>query len=442
MPVDVLDGHRRVIHQDADRERKTAQCHDVERLANRREADDRAQHRERDRDRDDDGRAPASEKQQDHDAGQGGGEHALEGDAGDGAAHEDRLIAEQIDPERLRHLVLDGDNLLLDAGNDVEGRGRARLQHHHQHGTVAVDVDDIGLRRIAVADLRHVANINCRAVDDLDRQAAEFLDLQWRVVELDVVLEIADLLGADRGNQVLRGERVGDILPREAERLHRRGIDIDLDLALLAAERPRDRRPRHGDQRRPQLVCRDVEHVLFGQPLARQRKLDDRHRRCAVVEDQRRRRARRQLLEHRLRNGRDLRIRGADVDVRLEEDLDDAVGVVGIGDDVLDVVDGRGQRALERRDDAARHLVRRQAGVLPHHADHGNPDFREDVGRRPQGRERAYDQKKKGQHDESIGSAESNSDQRVHIGLFSVILGATVLPQERPVLLTLFFSSG
>ena len=65
----------------------------------------------------------------------------------------------------------------------------------------------------------------------------------------------------------------------------------------------------------------------------------------------------------RLRDRRDLRVGGADVDARLEEDLDDADAGIGVGLDVLDVVDGRGQRALERRDDAARHLVRRQAGV-------------------------------------------------------------------------------
>jgi hypothetical protein len=51
---------------------------------------------------------------------------------------------------------------------------------------------------------------------------------------------------------------------------------------------------------------------------------------------------------------------------------------------VLDVVDRGGQSALERRGDAARHLVRRQAGVLSDNADHGNADLREDVGRRTQ----------------------------------------------------------
>ena len=41
VPVDVLDRHRRVVHQDADRERQAAERHDVDRLAERAEDDDR-----------------------------------------------------------------------------------------------------------------------------------------------------------------------------------------------------------------------------------------------------------------------------------------------------------------------------------------------------------------------------------------------------------------
>ena len=41
MVVDVLDRHRRVIDEDADGERQSAERHDVECFANRRERDDR-----------------------------------------------------------------------------------------------------------------------------------------------------------------------------------------------------------------------------------------------------------------------------------------------------------------------------------------------------------------------------------------------------------------
>ena len=53
MRIDVLDGHRGVVDQDADRQRQTAQGHDVDRLTQRGQRDDRSQDRQRDRDGDD-----------------------------------------------------------------------------------------------------------------------------------------------------------------------------------------------------------------------------------------------------------------------------------------------------------------------------------------------------------------------------------------------------
>ena len=235
-----------------------------------------------------------------------------------------------------------------------------------------------------------------------------------RVVELDGVFETADLLGPDRRDQILRGERVGHILTGETARLQRRRIEIDLNLAQLAAERIRDRGAGHGDQRRAQLVDADVGEVLLGETLARQRDLDDRNRGGAVIEDQRRRRTRRHLLDQRLRNRGDLGVGGADIDVGLEEDLDDTEAVIGIRDDMLDVVDRRRQRPLERRGDTPGHLIRRQPGILPDHADHGDPDVREDVRGRAQCGERSDDQKQQREHDEGIGPAQRNTDQCNH----------------------------
>ena len=85
MPVDVLDRDGGVVDENADRERQSAQRHDVERLAERRQPRDRAEHRQRDRRGDDDGRAPAAEKHQDHQAGQRRGDDAFAHHAADGA---------------------------------------------------------------------------------------------------------------------------------------------------------------------------------------------------------------------------------------------------------------------------------------------------------------------------------------------------------------------
>ena len=157
-----------------------------------------------------------------------------------------------------------------------------------------------------------------------------------------------------------------------------------------------------------------IGQVLLGEPLARQRELDDRHGGGAVIEDQRRRRPRRHLFQQRLRDCGDLCVRGPDVDVGLKEDLDDAKAVIGVGDDVFDVVDGGGQRPLKRRGDAPGHLVGRQTGILPDHADHGDTDIRENVGRRPQRGQRPDDQEQQREHDERVRPAQGDTDQSDH----------------------------
>ena len=127
--------------------------------------------------------------------------------------------------------VLMSGSLLLDAGDDGERRDRAVLQHLHQHRAVAVDVHDVGLRRIAVAHVRDVAHIDHGAVDGLDRQVAEFLrSSSGALLSLMAYSKLPIFCGADRRDQVLRGQRVGDVLAGQAARLQRRGIEVDLDL--------------------------------------------------------------------------------------------------------------------------------------------------------------------------------------------------------------------
>ena len=68
----------------------------------------------------------------------------------------------------------------------------------------------------------------------------------------------------------------------------------------------------------------------------------------------------------------------------------------------------------ERGDDAPRHAVGRQAGVLPDDADDRDADIGKDVGGRAQRRERADDQDQQRQHDEGVGPRERNADKGDH----------------------------
>jgi len=70
-----------------------------------------------------------------------------------------------------------------------------------------------------------------------------------------------------RGQQILGGERIGDVIGRQTAGLHGGRIEVDLDLPELAAERKRDGRARHGDQWRTHRIDGDVEHRLFRLPL-------------------------------------------------------------------------------------------------------------------------------------------------------------------------------
>ena len=234
-------------------------------------------------------------------------------------------------------------------------RDRAALQHLQQHRSVAVDVDDVGLRRIAVAHVGDVAHVDHGAVDGLDRQVAELFDpgaaqlLSWTAYSKSPIFCVPT--GVIRFCAASALATSWPDRPRACSACGLRSICIWRGLPPIGIG---DRRARNRHQRRAHLVDADVGEVLLGQALAGQRDLDDRNRRSAVVEDQRRCRARRHRSDQGLRNRGDLRVGGADVDIGLEEDLDDAEAVIGIGFDVLDVVDGRRQRALERRGDAAR----------------------------------------------------------------------------------------
>ena len=275
-------------------------------------------------------------------------------------------------------------------------------------------MNDVDLRRVAVPHIGDVADVDHRAVHGLDWKIAEGSDERGRVVELDRVFELSDLLGSDGRDQILVRQRVRHILSREAARLHRVGVEIDLYLPRLAAVGVGDGGAWHGDERRAHNVEANVLKRLFGHARARKPELDDRHRGGVVVENQRRRGTRRHLLEQRLRDRRHLRVGDADIHVGLEKRLDHAKPVVGIGFYMIDVVDRRRQGALELRHDAAGHLIRRQARVLPNDRDDGNADVGENVDRHAKRRERPDDENDNGQHDERVGSSQRHLDEADH----------------------------
>ena len=148
--LDVLDRDGRVVDQDADRQRETAQGHDVDRLAEEAQHHHRGQDRQRDRDRDDEGAAPTAEKEQDHQRGQAGGDDRLADHAEDRGLDEDRLVGERLDLQLRRQGLRDARQDLANAIDDADRGSIAGLDDADQHAAPPVLAHDIGLRREAV----------------------------------------------------------------------------------------------------------------------------------------------------------------------------------------------------------------------------------------------------------------------------------------------------
>ncbi len=98
----VLDLDGSVVHQDAHRQRHPAQRHHVEGLVQDLEHDDGGQDRQGDRRDDDQGAPPGPQEQQDHERGQAARDRPFADDPGDGRAHEDALVEQEVDLEARR----------------------------------------------------------------------------------------------------------------------------------------------------------------------------------------------------------------------------------------------------------------------------------------------------------------------------------------------------
>ncbi len=286
-----------------------------------------------------------------------GGDQRLAHHAADGGAHETRLIEQGRDLQIRRQALLQDRQLRQQVTDDVQGRSAAVLDDGHQHSAFAVLAHDVGLRRESVAHMSDFRKIDRRAVARHDRNAIEPIDRIRGRIGAQHVLSAADLGGSGRQDQILRINRIDDIVRSQSLRQQRRRVEIDRYDALLAAERPRYGDARNGHQSRAQEIHRRVEHRLLGHRRTRKTELDHRNGRCGVLDHQRRQGAGRHLTQLRLFDRHDLRNGRRNVGIRLKENLDDRDTRQRLGFDVLDVVDGGGQAALVDRRDAQAHLL-------------------------------------------------------------------------------------
>ena len=193
-----------------------------------------------------------------------GGDHRFAHHAADGGPNEARLVEQRRDLQVLRQDLRDDRQLRQQGADDVQSRRTAVLDDGDQHAAFAVLAHDIGLRREAVAHMRHFGEIGGRAVAGQHRNIVEPGDGVRRTVGGEHVLRRADLGGAGRQHQILRVDRIDHVVRGQALGQQGAGVEIDRNHALLAAERPGYRDSRNGHQPRTQEIHRGIEHRLLG----------------------------------------------------------------------------------------------------------------------------------------------------------------------------------
>src|SRR2546422_4048097 len=123
------------------------------------------------------------------------------------------------------------------------------FQDRQEHGPPPVLPHDIGLHIEPITHMPDIADVDRRPVDLFDRYLVECRDCARATVEADDIVAGPHLRGAGRQGEVLRRERRTDLIGRETLGQQGLRIQIDHDLARLAAIRQRQRQPLDRRQR-------------------------------------------------------------------------------------------------------------------------------------------------------------------------------------------------
>ena len=187
--------------------------------------------------------------------------------------------------------------------------------------------DQIGLFVIAVAHVRHVADVDHGVAHALDGHVFQQLDFVRAVVHGQNVFAVADLCGTRRQIDVLPIQRAVHVERGQSFTLQSCRIKIDHDQPWPSSVGQGHCRALH----RRKLIAHQESAIIVQFRLrhraAAQRDLHDRHARCVVLHDLRRRGAGRHAPRDGLRGGGDLRHRLVDMHGRMKINADDVLAV-------------------------------------------------------------------------------------------------------------------
>ena len=173
------------------------------------------------------------------------------------------------DVELWRQGRLDPRQRRFHPADNIEG-GRARaFQNRKQCRAHSILRNDVRLHGKAVSNVRDIANVNHRVVYLSDRQIVQRLQKFRTRVQPHIVFAVADFLRPGRKDDVLGIERVADVCWGKsfAEKFLR--IEIDHDLARLAAVWQRDLCALHGGELRADEIQTKIVELLLREGFTR-----------------------------------------------------------------------------------------------------------------------------------------------------------------------------
>ena len=169
----VLGHHDGRVHQDADGDGDARQRHDVRGDPEIAHEEEGGQHGEGDRDGHDEDRAEMQQEEDIHERDDGG---FLEERAPEGvrrALDQARAVVEGHDPHARRQPRLEGDDLVLDARDDLRGADAVAGDHHPAHGFLRALHERGHAEGVADLDRRHLAQEDRHAVLGADHDLLE-----------------------------------------------------------------------------------------------------------------------------------------------------------------------------------------------------------------------------------------------------------------------------
>jgi hypothetical protein len=323
--------------------------------------------------------APAAEEYEDHERHEDRGQDRLVDDVFDRSAYEHRLVEIELELEPLRRVGLDVRQEIAHGLHDPERRGIRVLQDAHVACALSVDAHGVLLGGEAVADFRDVPELNDEPLAYPHRQAVELLDHLWAGIEADVELALTDARDAGRHDHIGGLQGADDVHLRQALGGEPGRVDVNDDLALLAAIWRRDRDARDGEQADAQEIQTVVEDLLLRNGSAVQRDLHHRHVGRVEADHVRRRDPGRGDTQDRVVLRRDLRDGAADVGALVEIDLEDAEPRDRHRFDALDPVDRGRVGALADEHDAPLLILGGEPGIVPGDIDDRDVDVGKDI---------------------------------------------------------------